>query len=80
MCFTGDFQCRHAERTIAREMATELALNRGMIVVESVTKKLDLLAVADPLSQSGKANNARKYGVRIMHEAVFWKALGIEGE
>lgn len=80
VCFTGEFQCRHAGMAITREMATELALNQGMIVVESVTKKLDLLVVADPLSQSGKAKKARKYGIRIMHEAVFWKALGIEVE
>jgi DNA polymerase-3 subunit epsilon len=80
VCFTGEFQCRHAGMAITREMATELALNRGMIVVESVTKKLDLLVIADPLSQSGKAKKARKYGIRIMHEAVFWKALGIEIE
>lgn len=51
-----------------------------MIVMEIVTKKLDLLVVADPLSQSGKAKKARKYGVRIMHDAVFWKILGIEIE
>ena len=80
VCFTGEFQCRHAGMAITREMATEFALNRGMIVVETVTKKIDLLVVADPLSQSGKAKKARKYGIRIMHEAVFWKALGIEVE
>lgn len=80
VCFTGEFQSRHAGRAITRELATELARNRGMIVVDSVTKQLDLLVVADPLSQSGKANKARKYGVRIMHEAVFWKAIGIEIE
>ncbi len=80
VCFTGECQCRHSGQTITREMATELATNRGMVVVESVTKKLDLLVVADPLTQSGKAKKAHKYGVRIMHEAVFWKLLGVEVE
>lgn len=80
VCFTGECQCRHLGQTITREMATELATNQGMIVVESVTKKLDLLVVADPLTQSGKAKKAHKYGIRIMHEAVFWKVLGIEVE
>jgi DNA polymerase-3 subunit epsilon len=61
-------------------MATELATKGGMIVVESVTKKLDLLVVADPLSQSGKAKKARRYGIRIMHEVVFWTVLDIEVE
>ena len=80
VCFTGECQCRHLGQTITREMATELATNQGMIVVESVTKKLDLLVVADPLTQSGKGKKARKYGIRIMHEAVFWKVLGVEFE
>jgi len=49
-----------------------------MIVVERVSKKLDVLVVADLLSQSGKARKVRKYGIPIMHEAIFWKLLGIE--
>jgi DNA polymerase-3 subunit epsilon len=48
--------------------------------VESVTKKLDLLVIADPHTQSGKAKKARQYGVRIMHEPVFWKAIGVSVE
>ena len=80
VCFTGECQCRHLGQTITREMATELATHQGMIVVETVTKKLHLLVVADPLSQSGKAKKARKYGIRIMHEVVFRKILGIEVE
>lgn len=80
VCFTGEFQCRHAGRLISREIATDLAMSRGVNVVETVTKKLDILVVADPLSQSGKAKKGRKYGIRIMQEAVFWNALGIETE
>ena len=59
-------------------MASELAASRGMIVMETVTKKLDLLVVADPFTQSGKAKRARLYGIRIIHEPVFWRALGME--
>jgi len=80
VCFTGESQCRHLDQTITREMATELATNKGMIVVETVTKKVDLLVVADLLSQSGKAKKARKYSTQIMHEADFWNLLGIEVE
>jgi DNA polymerase III subunit epsilon len=65
---------------ITREVAADLARTRGMIVAESVTKKLDLLVVADPLTQSGKAAKARRYGIRIMHEAVFWRSLRVEVE
>ena len=62
---------------MTRELATELATQRGLVVVESVTKNLDLLVVADPLTQSGKAKKARKYGIRVIHEPVFWKVLGL---
>jgi DNA polymerase-3 subunit epsilon len=63
---------------ITREMATELATRLGIDVVESVTKKLDVLVVADPQTASGKAKKARQYGIRVLHEPVFWKAVGIE--
>jgi len=47
------------------------------VVQATVTKRLDLLVVADPDTQSGKAKKARQYGVRIMAEAAFWSALGL---
>lgn len=78
VCFTGECRCLLNGEPITREMAAELATQRGMVVAESVTKKLDLLVVADPLSQSGKAKKARQYGIRIMHEPVFWKAVDVE--
>jgi DNA polymerase-3 subunit epsilon len=80
VCFTGEGQYRLRGEAITREMAADLAEARGMIVAESVTKKLDLLIVADPFTQSGKAKKARQYGIRIMHELVLWRALGLEVE
>jgi DNA polymerase III subunit epsilon len=80
VCFTGECQCRLKGEAITREMASGLAARHGMIFTESVTKKLDLLVVADPLTQSGKAKKARQYRIRIMHEQVFWRALGLEVE
>ena len=61
-------------------MAKELATRAGLIVVDSVTKKLDLLVAADPQSQSGKAKKARQYGTRSMHELIFWKAINVNVE
>jgi DNA polymerase-3 subunit epsilon len=78
ICFTGEFQCRYNGQLIPRELAEELAASAGLIVTGSVTKKLDLLVLADPHSQSAKAKKARQYGIRIMHELVFWKAIGVE--
>jgi len=78
VCFTGECQCRMNGKPITREVASESATGRGMVVEERVTKKLDVLVVADPLSQSGKAKKAREYGIRILHEPLFWNMLGIK--
>lgn len=77
VCFTGEMQCLHNGQVISREHAEEFAAKAGLEVADSVTKKLDLLVVADPHTQSGKAQKARRYGIRIMHEPVFWKAIGV---
>jgi len=65
---------------ISRDVAEALAAQAGLVVADSVTKKLDLLVLADPLTQSGKAEKARRYGIRIMHEPVFWRAIGVDVE
>lgn len=80
VCFTGELQSRYQGELISRELAEELATKAGLIVMDSVTKKLDLLVVADPHTQSGKAKKAREYGIRIMHEPVFWRAIGVSVE
>ncbi len=80
VCFTGEMRYSHEGQVISRKYAEELAIKAGLDVVSSVTKKLDLLVVADPQTQSSKAKKARQYGIRIMHETVFWKALGVEGD
>ena len=80
VCFTGELQCQHGGQMISRELAEELATKAGLVVVDSVTKKLDLLVLADPHSQSGKAKKARQNSIRIMHEPVFWKAIGVKVE
>ena len=77
VCFTGECSCSLRGELITREMAEQLAVNKGLRVLPSVTKKLDLLVVADPSTQSGKAKKARQYGIRIVHEPVFWRSLGV---
>ena len=62
---------------IDREFAHSLAIEKGLIVKKGVSKKLDLLVVADPNSQSSKARKARDYGVKIIAEAVFWRNIGV---
>ena len=76
VCFTGSLNGRLEGQAITREIARDLALDAGLLVAERVTKDLDLLVVADPNTQSGKAKLARKFGTRIMAEAAFWRAIG----
>lgn len=80
VCFSGELNCRHNGRPLTRERAEALATVAGLQIVDSVTKKLDVLVVADPNTRSGKAKKARLYGTRIMHEFVFWTGLGIAVE
>jgi DNA polymerase-3 subunit epsilon len=78
VCFTGALECHHEGALVTREIAQELAETAGMVVAPRVTKKLDILVVADPDSLSGKAKKAREYGVRIVAEAAFWSMIGVE--
>jgi DNA polymerase-3 subunit epsilon len=78
VCFTGALMCSYEGALVTREIAQELAEAADMIVAPRVTKKLDMLVVADPDSLSGKAKQARKYGVRIVAETAFWSMIGIE--
>jgi len=78
VCFTGELACTHCGRPITREVAEELATQAGLQVVQAVTKRLDILVVGDPDTQSGKAKKARHYAIRILHEPVFWSAIGVE--
>jgi DNA polymerase-3 subunit epsilon len=78
VCFTGALTCHYEGGLVTRELAHELAEHAGMVVAPRVTKKLDMLVVADPDSLSGKARKAHEYGVRIVAETAFWSMIGVE--
>ncbi|MGH7365645.1 MAG: exonuclease domain-containing protein [Candidatus Rokuibacteriota bacterium] len=80
VCFTGELLGALKGERITRDIAEKLASAAGLEVRASVTKKLELLVVADPDTQSIKAKKAREYGVRIIAEAAFWRALGVPVE
>lgn len=77
VCFTGELLGCINREPISREQAEQLAANAGLTIAERVTRKLDLLVVADPLTLSTKAKKAREYGTRIMAEMAFWNAIGV---
>ncbi len=80
VCFTGEAACRYRGEPITRVLAAKLVSDAGLQMVDGVTKALDALVVADPHTQSGKAKKARQYGIRIVHEPVFWAAVGVAVE
>lgn len=77
VCFTGELQSTINGQPITREIAEALAEHAGLIVANSVTKKVDLLVVADPNTQSGKAKKARANDIRILSDSVFWRMIGV---
>ena len=78
VCFAGECTCTIGGEFITRECAKRFAIQTGLIVADNVTKSLDLLVVADPYTQSGKAKKARSYNIRILNEPVFWKLIGVK--
>lgn len=68
VCFTGTM-------SRSREDCHHLASQYGLIVQESVTKKLDILVVADQNTESTKAKKARENSVRIINEDAFFDLL-----
>lgn len=77
VCFTGESTCTRGGVPIQRSEAEQLAEHAGLTVQASVTKKLDILVLADPDSLSGKAQKARRYGTRLIAEPVFWREIGV---
>ena len=77
VCFTGELAATIAGEPVSRERAESLAREAGLVVAKGVTKSLDFLVLADPMSMSGKAKKARQYGTRLLAEPVFWSALGV---
>ncbi len=68
VCFTGAMAIERSEIELMAE-------SRGLIVKTGVSKKLDILVVADADSLSTKAKKARDLGIRIVHESVFIQML-----
>ena len=64
LCITGEVPGSSKEELAA-------ALRRaGFVVEDSVTKRTELVLAADPSSQSGKAEKARRYGIPIVPTAT----------
>ena len=71
VCFTG--AAKDSEGVdLTRDFMHEVAISKGFIPVDSVTKKsCDLLVSADVNSMSGKTKKARNYGIPVMSVGDF---------
>ena len=78
VCFTGASVVTIRGLELSRDDQERLAREAGMVVKTAVSRKLDILVLADPDSRSGKARAADELGLRKMAEPVFWRALGVE--
>lgn len=78
VCFTGTITCTINGETVSRDMANRIVDEHGLVPMKSLTKKTDILVVADPKSLSGKASKARSYGTRIIKDSVFFGKLGVK--
>lgn len=75
--FTGAILSTINGEVITRAKAIELAGAAGMATKNGVSKKLDMLVVADPNTNSGKAKKARECGTRIIAERDFFPMIGV---
>lgn len=64
-CFTG-------AASIPRKQLWQMVIDNGGVVDESVKSDTDFLVVADPTSNSGKVQAARKKGVEVISEEEFF--------
>lgn len=60
-----------------REVWQQVLISRGFVVKNNVVKKTKLLVAADPGSMSGKARQARDYGVTIVNETGLQNLLAV---
>ncbi len=77
ICFTGDSNLQYNNEHLTRGVAQDIAISKGCIIKNAVSKKLDVLVAADIHTLSNKAKTAQKYGVAIIPEKLFWDTLRV---
>ena len=70
LCITGKLPSGKKKGDYARELS-----QLGIALVDTVTKDLDFLVLADPQATTSKAAKARKLGVRLLSESELIQAI-----
>ncbi|NEN04656.1 DNA polymerase III subunit epsilon [Diaminobutyricibacter tongyongensis] len=71
----GDIVVLTGEMSKPRDAWAQVLTGMGLVVKDNVVKKTKLLVAADPDSMSGKAKQARDYGVTIVNETGLEKLI-----
>jgi DNA polymerase III subunit epsilon len=71
----GDRVVLTGDMSLPRSKLETLAATVGLKVTSSVSRKTALVVAADPYTQSGKAQQARELGVRMVTDQVFLHML-----
>ncbi len=77
VCFTGASVVSIQGMFLERADQERLAAKAGLVIKSSVSKKCEILVLADPDSRSGKSKVADDLGLRKIAEPVFWRLLGV---
>ncbi len=78
VCFTGKFTVGGNE--ITKEQLAQMSAAAGLQPIGSVSKSgCDLLVASDTTTSSGKAGNARKWGIPVMSIDEFLESIGSSG-
>jgi NAD-dependent DNA ligase len=78
--FTGASGFKLFGERLAREVQEVLAVRAGSKTHPRITKKVHLLVVGDVGHETQKLDTAEEYGIDIVAEADFWRALGYKLE
>lgn len=78
-CFTGDPACINVDtgKNYTREDMQALVVANGGVVKSGVSKKLDVLVLADMGSGSSKARKAKELGVEMISAKEFFIRVGV---
>lgn len=73
-CFTG--KTHLGGKPLDRTDVWRMAKAKGVIIDKNVKRSTDFLVVMDPHSETDKMIAARRMGIEIVEDEVFWRVLG----
>lgn len=76
VCLTGSADVSVGGKAWSRTLAEELARSAGLVPVDSVSRKCELVVAGDTTTMSKKARTARGYGISVIGVREFLDLMG----